>query len=208
MGKKEVQEMRKLGLIIIVIAALALVPAASFGASIVGSAHDLSGASWNTSGQICITCHTPHNALTPQLIPLWNHAATNATFTLYESPSLDASPTQPVGVSKACLSCHDGTVALDSYGGATGTNLIAVGSARLGTDLSNDHPISFTWPTTDTGLETPASGKVGTLLLPLFGAGTDQMECASCHAVHDPQYGDFLRASNATSALCLNCHLK
>jgi predicted CXXCH cytochrome family protein len=199
---------RKIGLFFIVVATLALVPAASFGA-ITGTAHDLSGRGWGTD-QICIFCHTPHNALTPQLVPLWNHAATAASFTLYSSPSLNAVPGQPAGVSKACLSCHDGTVALDSYGTRTGTNFIT-GTALLGTDLSNDHPVSFTYnaalATSDGGLVTPASASWvdAGQTAPLYAA---QLECGSCHNVHDPQYGDFLRKSNAASALCLTCHVK
>jgi predicted CXXCH cytochrome family protein len=200
---------RKIGLFFIVVATLALVPAASFGA-ITGTAHDLSGRGWGTD-QICIFCHTPHNALTPQLVPLWNHAATAvASFTLYSSPSLTAVPGQPAGVSKACLSCHDGTVALDSYGTRTGTNFIT-GTALLGTDLSNDHPVSFTYnaalATSDGGLVTPASASWvdAGQTAPLYAA---QLECGSCHNVHDPQYGDFLRKSNAASALCLTCHVK
>jgi predicted CXXCH cytochrome family protein len=201
---------RKIGLFFIVVAALVLVPAASYGASIASSAHDLSGRGWGTD-QICIFCHTPHNALTPQLVPLWNHAATAvASFTLYSSPSLTAVPGQPAGVSKACLSCHDGTVALDSYGTRTGTNFIT-GTALLGTDLSNDHPVSFTYnaalATSDGGLVTPASASWvdAGQTAPLYAA---QLECGSCHNVHDPQYGDFLRKSNAASALCLTCHVK
>ena len=69
--------MRKIGLILIAVAALALVPAISW-AQITGTAHDLSGLGWGTD-QICVFCHTPHNALAPQLIPLWNHAATTQT---------------------------------------------------------------------------------------------------------------------------------
>jgi len=55
---------------------------------------------------------------------------------------MDSTPGQPDGVSKLCLSCHDGTVALDSYGGVNGSTIIT-GSALLGTDLSTSHPISM-----------------------------------------------------------------
>jgi predicted CXXCH cytochrome family protein len=146
----------------------------------------------------------------PQLVPLWNHGSTAANFTLYTSPSLNAVPGQPVGVSKACLSCHDGTVAIDSYGGATGGDFIT-GTALLGTDISNDHPVSFTYDaalaTLDGGLATPSSAAWvdAGQTVPLYGA---KLECGSCHNVHDPQYGDFLRKANAASALCLTCHAK
>src|SRR5512139_3263798 len=72
--------------------------------------------------QICQPCHTPHNAdSTAQGAPLWNHEVTTASFQPYASPTLDASVGQPSGVTKLCLSCHDGTVAIDSFAGQTGS---------------------------------------------------------------------------------------
>ncbi|MFQ6108814.1 MAG: cytochrome C, partial [Candidatus Aminicenantales bacterium] len=97
-------------------------------AQISGTAHDFSGDTWNTSGEICIVCHTPHNADTSvSAAPLWNHDVTTATYTLYSSSTLDATLGQPGDISKLCLSCHDGTVAIDSFGGATGSNFISGG---------------------------------------------------------------------------------
>ena len=67
--------------------------------------------------------------------PLWNHKVTTATYTLYSSPTLKATLSQPTHYgSKLCLSCHDGTVALDSFGGNTGTTFID-SSNSVGTDL-------------------------------------------------------------------------
>ena len=87
--------------------------------TIVGSSHDFSGqTAWNTSGEICKVCHTPHNAITTVTnAPLWNHQMTNATFQLYTSATMNATTGQPDGSSKLCLSCHDGTVALENFGG-------------------------------------------------------------------------------------------
>jgi predicted CXXCH cytochrome family protein len=176
-------------------------------ASIAGSDHDLSGRGWG-SNQICVFCHTPHNAKTPQIAPLWNHNSTAATFTTYSSLTLNAVPGQPLGVSKACLSCHDGTIAIDTYGSRIGANMMT-GSSLLGTDLSNDHPVSFLYnaalATADGGLVTPVSASAVVANVPLFGG---QLECSSCHNVHDNSQGAFLRMSNAGSALCLSCHTK
>jgi predicted CXXCH cytochrome family protein len=198
--------MRKLGLFIIVVTALALVPFISW-ATIVGTAHDLSGAGYNTD-QVCVFCHTPHNAKATQLAPLWNHGSTAATFTLYSSASLNAVPGQPANNSKACLSCHDGTVAVDTYGSQTGTALIT-GGALLGTNLSDDHPISFTYDaalaTADGGLVTPTSASLVVTGIPLYAG---MVQCASCHDVHDNADAPFLRNTNAASALCLKCHVK
>ena len=180
-----------------------------------GTLHDFSTDTWNPGGEICIVCHTPHNAMTSvPTAPLWNHDVTSQTFTVYSSPTLTATDVgQPSGSSKLCLSCHDGTVALDSFGGATGTNYLT-GTALMGIDLSNDHPISFTYDTslatTDGGLWDPAtalSGLGDTIANDLLRSG--EMECSSCHDVHN-KYGNLslLVMPNTASALCLTCHDK
>jgi len=185
------------------------------GAQITGSEHDFSAQGWGTN-EICQPCHTPHNASTELPVVLWNHAVTTATYTLYSSPTMNAQTGQPDGVSRACLSCHDGTVALDSFGGSTGQNTIE-GTANFGTDLTNDHPVSFTYDnalaTTDGGLYQPTatnSGLGGTIAADmLFGPGNDQVECASCHDVHNAANQEsLLLKANTGSALCLTCHNK
>ena len=198
----------------------ALVPLTSYGV-ITGSAHDFSAAAWNTgsgSGQICKACHTPHNAKVgaAQIVALWNHETTaTAAFTLYSqansgTTTMNATTAQPVGTSKSCMSCHDGTVALSSMGSTTG-GADRISTANLiGTDLSNDHPISFTYDTAlaiaDGGLVTPASTSLAVTGVPLFGA---KMECASCHDVHNTaNITKLLRVTTAGSALCLKCHNK
>ena len=131
-----------------------------------GTAHDFSGSSWNSSGKICITCHTPHNAdNTVTQSPLWNHEVTTATFTLYSSSTLDATLGQPDAISKLCLSCHDGTVALDNFGGTTTGTSFVTGNDLIGTDLTDDHPVSFVYnaalATTDGELHNPITTNSG-----------------------------------------------
>jgi predicted CXXCH cytochrome family protein len=183
--------------------------------SIIGTKHDLSAYGWGTD-QTCKFCHTPHNALSANLAPLWNHATSTATYNLYgengSSPTFNATNTisQPSASSKACLSCHDGTVAMDTYGTRTGTHKMG-GTSNLGTDLRNDHPISFTY---DAALATAD----GALIMPVSGSWVDashkvplyntKLECASCHNVHDDTNPPFLRKNNTGSALCLSCHIK
>lgn len=187
----------------------------SIGQTIVGSAHDFSDDSWNTTGQICLVCHTPHNAdATVTNAPLWNHESTSATFTTYSSATMDATTGQPDASSKLCLSCHDGTVAVDNFGDqSSGIHFIS-GNANLGTDLSGDHPISLTYDASlasaDGGLYDPTttmSGMGGTIDQDLLiGA---QVQCASCHDVHNGSgIEKLLRISNDASALCLTCHNK
>lgn len=184
----------------------------SFG-QIAGTAHDFTLETWS-GGEICLACHTPHGGdLTVPGAPLWNHELTTATFTLYTGGgTLDATLGQPSAQSMLCLSCHDGTVALDSYGGTTGSTTIT-GSGLVGTDLSDDHPISFTYDltlaTADGALHDPGtalSGLGGTINADLLFAG--QMQCASCHDVHGTGIASLLRINNSGSALCLTCHDK
>lgn len=180
-------------------------------AQIAGTKHDLSTKGWG-SDQVCIFCHTPHNGTTGLSAPLWNHALSAvSSYQIYDSSvssTLNAVTGQPSGISKLCLSCHDGTVALDSFGTRVGTSFIS-GLANLGTDLRQDHPISFTYnatlATTDGALVTPSSATEVVAGVPLFNA---KLECASCHNVHNNTHSPFLRTSNAGSALCLKCHVK
>ncbi len=175
-----------------------------------GSAHDFSGKSWNSTGEICVVCHTPHNALSSaQGAPLWNHDVTSAAFTLYSSPTLKVQPVQPRGVTKLCLSCHDGTVALDSFGGMRGSTFVS-GDARIGTDLSDDHPVSIKWkhqnsmPSCNNCHDT--HGNMYSSVLPFFDG---YVECATCHDVHNGTgYSHMLRKTLAGSQLCLHCHGK
>ena len=70
----------------------------------------------NTVDQICIFCHTPHNA--QPSYPLWNKVMPTQTFRLYtSSPTLSSvakGATLPAdSVSLLCLSCHDGKTAVN-----------------------------------------------------------------------------------------------
>jgi predicted CXXCH cytochrome family protein len=187
-------------------------------AALTGSKHDFTALGWGNS-QICLPCHAPHNNKNAPGSLLWNHTLTTTSYTLYSSPTFDATTTvgQPSAVSKFCLSCHDGTVALDAYGNHTPVPTYISGNALLSTDLSNDHPISFDYNaalvTADTatgggiaGLVVPASASSVVAGIPLFSG---KMECASCHDVHNKHsIAGLLNSSNTGSALCLKCHIK
>jgi predicted CXXCH cytochrome family protein len=159
--------------------------------------------------QICVFCHAPHH--TSGARPLWNHEFSTASYTIYQSSTLNAQPGQPTGASKLCLSCHDGTIALGSVlsrqdhirmmGGA----FLPAGLTNLDTDLSDDHPISFQY--------TPGLALAdGQLVVPgalppaiRLDAGSE-LQCTACHDAHKNTYGSFLVMSNAYSALCTACH--
>jgi hypothetical protein len=216
--------MKKLPYLVLALALVVGFSSVSF-AVILNSPHDFSSEGF-AAGQICIVCHAPHNVATPVIPPLWNHAVTTATYTVYDSPTLDAGPLgQPSGSTLLCLSCHDGTVAVDSFGGAIGSTFIS-GPSNLGTDLSNDHPISFTYDTAlataDGGLWDPVTtnvtigsggfSKTGTIQNVMLQ--NDQLQCASCHDVHNDFVaggigGDpLLLISKLSSEICLTCHNK
>ena len=178
----------------------------------------------SSESQVCAFCHTPHGATKAPKTPLWNRKLSSATYIPFSSTSLDATDLgQPGGKSKLCLSCHDGTIALGSvnvlnrdehqtdpipfqgtdaggtipsgpYGAETGF------TRRIGTDLTNDHPISFTFDssqaTRDGELFDPSitphiaernqPGGSGPALpqgdyLPLED---NKVECISCHDPH------------------------
>ena len=188
-------------------------------AGIVGSPHDFSGRSWNTDpadpSTVCSTCHTPHHA-DSTVVPLWSHQTTASTFMMYNTANVPVSSlqvpqdAQPAGISKACLSCHDGTVAINTYGGignytTHGPAETITNSANLGTDLTHTHPISMTYapasvgpnPGQDKWLYNPNTTPV---LMPDSGTfvpgndmtingfllgGKNRLECNSCHDVHN-----------------------
>ena len=213
---KKVKTMKKISALLTTIALLMLSQLTN-AQTIVGSAHDFHLQSWNTSGEICKVCHTPHNADVSVLnAPLWNHQLSIATYTTYSSATMNAVVGQPDGSSKLCLSCHDGTVALENFGGITTGTHTMTGASLVGTNLNNDHPVSFTYDAAlaalDPGLWNPntqPSGLGGTITANLLIGG--KMQCSSCHDVHNSATGNLpslLVKSNAASALCLTCHNK
>lgn len=184
-------------------------------ADILGSVHDFQAEL--TTGDLCAVCHTPHTSdTTVSDAPLWDHEITGVTaYTLYTgNGTLDATPGQPTGISKLCLSCHDGTIGVDSYGAAPagGTPGLqidvngvwsrdGVGAGMTDNDLSSEHPISISYAA-DTALKLSSTHTN----VQLFSGN---VECASCHDVHN-QTGlpSLLVTTNAASALCLECHTK
>jgi predicted CXXCH cytochrome family protein len=208
-------------------------------ASVVDTKHNLSAtaganriADYSTNeDQVCIFCHTPHQAA--PAAPLWNHRRSLvAAYGVYQSPTLNATDITDIGggidTSNLCMSCHDGTIAVNDLvvpSARVGVNptmgsgheLDATGrissdrSANLGSSLSNDHPVNFTYnaalATADTGLVTPFSTQWvdAARTLPLFGG---KLQCASCHDPHDSTNEPFLNKSNQGSQLCLTCHVK
>lgn len=128
--------------------------------------------------EICVFCHTPHHANTTNSIkPLWNRGASSlATYTAYGT-TLAGTPvlnTELGSVTLACLSCHDGIATFDNLVNAPGKNGVTEAGSDLawsffnfigatsdymvsqrlniGTDLSNDHPVSVVYTELVAGL--------------------------------------------------------
>lgn len=187
-------------------AAVALL-ASGASAQIVGSAHDFSSMAWS-GGEICKPCHTPHFAK-PDLPRLWNHEMSTASYTMHEGPGGQDDMDER---SRLCLGCHDGTVALDSYGGMTGTSYMPA-SANLGTDFTNDHPVGSDaiYPDTSTRFRPPSSLPSSMRLRPWTdsnGVTRNVVSCGTCHTAHNRGFPHLLNISNSASALCLACHIK
>ncbi|MDO8663124.1 MAG: cytochrome c3 family protein [Candidatus Omnitrophota bacterium] len=182
-----------------------------FAGSIVSSKHNLSlsgpgNVKASSESEICIFCHTPHNASTQA--PLWNRYDSGQVYIPYTSTTLKAKTGQPTGASKLCLSCHDGTVALGmvrSRSQPIQFTQALTGEDNLSTDLSNDHPVSFRYDSslasTNGQLKDPA-GFSGSIRLDKDA----QLQCTSCHDPHNDQFGSFLRVDAARGSLCLTCH--
>ncbi|MGD0768795.1 MAG: cytochrome c3 family protein [Tepidisphaeraceae bacterium] len=134
-----------------------------------------------TTGEICRPCHTPHKAIYNSGSLIWNHDVNmSQSYTMYTSvhvtansgPGGSSANPQLDSTSRLCLSCHDGLIAVDSYGGATtgtvfmqnistkygtGQDAIAGGTSATpvaGSDLSADHPVGVGYP----GLTATVSG--------------------------------------------------
>ena len=232
-------------------AVLATVGAAQ--GTIRNSAHDFAAASWNQNptgtassqrvkpNQVCGVCHIPHvggrtvtaDDRTSQPL-LWGRQMSAVTYTMYTSPSLDGTvDAQPTGSSRLCLSCHDGSVALDLYHrrSVSVANEYIPTDYRVpgkpvttpGTDFGADHPISITYnpgtaPGQDRALQPVTSPFPGTVAGQTIGDILEggKVQCSSCHDVHNVEVpsgaGNLLRVWNnnpaSPSALCLACHIK
>ena len=160
--------------------------------------------------RVCIFCHTPHHAST--VTPLWSHELGGNIYDLYQSTTMKAQPGQPTGASRLCLSCHDGTVALGKLHGApepiAGLETTLLGSPNLQTDLSDDHPISFSY-TASLAIENGELHDPGTLPPEIKLEDGHLLQCTACHNPHkNPPYGKFQVMNNQNSALCKACHDK
>jgi predicted CXXCH cytochrome family protein len=191
-----------------------------------GTGHDFAESVWagyvagTTStvvrGEVCAPCHTPHGSTVSAPPPLWNHVtSSNSSWSMYTSATYSQNAVSaPTGVSGLCLGCHDGVTAMNAYGGgstAFDSTMASGADGYVGTDLTNDHPISLVYATSKTSdgaklLDASTVKSTNAGLLP-----GDKVECSSCHEPHnrgEPMSNNakYLRISNVGSALCTSCH--
>ena len=245
--------MKKLMMLLALGATVALMPSVSK-ATIVGTAHDFYANSnyWvgansglvGKTASVCGECHDVHKAPDATHGPLWVHAPSAningyITYASAGSETFNAlGLTVTLGTSsKACLSCHDGTVGINQQlklgmdgtlnatlstlgntnGTANGLVLVPAGYvlAVNGNDLTHVHPIGISYDAAVAALNTlnpdvqelnPKTGKFLTSNLQiqsqLKGPGQTQMECSTCHDIHDT------RNIPHGQSLCLSCHNK
>ncbi len=223
---------------------------------IVNTKHNLSTSGPGTlkatsESRVCVFCHTPHGSTVAPNAPLWNRTLSTAVYTEYSSDSFDGAATigQPSGSSKLCLSCHDGALVIGDVNfanGVLGANIPMQGTdgdgtftsvdeltgftRKLGVNLGNDHPISFTYNTTlaatDGELYDPAiAGHIGNRVKGQPKAAVpledNQVQCITCHNPHTID-DKFLRLNRtqavshgtdgvfdpANDIVCLACHNK
>ncbi len=158
----------------------------AFAAGIADTRHNLGSTNVIVGGnrttdtaEICVFCHTPHfSAVGADKPPLWNKrlgagglppgGGTYSQYTTATSSTITGEVLAVGSVSVACLSCHDGTQAMDNiinapgsggidttgggngglnwtwFGSGVGATGLMTGAAGLiGTDLVNDHPIGI-----------------------------------------------------------------
>lgn len=175
------------------------------------SSHNFSHKSWLPITKICRTCHIPHSRRGSKKIKRyadglrWDQKVSSVTYGLYNSiwsSSLigiyDTSWTSPVtgkqgglpdGLSKLCLSCHDGVIAPDVF--------------------SLHHFVSLEYDVRKTRLYDPdltrmgISGPISEVL------HNGKIQCSSCHDAHDEESvagTKLLRVDR--DVICITCHKK
>lgn len=235
----------KYAIFLAAVSALSLGSLNSNAAGITGSRHDLStgmgslykhGAPYiyNEYTDPCVFCHTPHSTPTSGSL-FWNRPYSTASYIVYSSPTSKLIPGQPDSSTSSalCLSCHDGTIAVDTvvtkpdpgyveasshlrmskdmadscagcHTASSPARMAAVRRAFLGNDLTKEHPVNMFYDNAVNPQLAPAPA-ITASGLKLYD---NRVQCATCHNPHDPTNKPFLRVQNMQSNLCTTCHLK
>ncbi|MFQ5735527.1 MAG: hypothetical protein ACE5GY_01520 [Thermodesulfobacteriota bacterium] len=194
---------------------------------------------------ICVFCHTPHhtNKGNPAngLAPLWNKGTGSVTYTAYGTTIAGTTVLDSdIGsVSLACLTCHDGVSTFDnlvnapgkggvnSAGASQGWTFIDEGAsiapnmqfnarANIGTDLSNDHPMSVVYNGGSAASLRDTSTTISAIDLTTglaasyatFDGGnlTKNLWAVSGFVSNTATIADLLRGPSANRVECSSCH--
>jgi hypothetical protein len=187
------------------------------------------------TSEVCVFCHTPHHGGSD--VPLWNKGAgDSASYTTYGSTIAGTSISTVGASSLACLSCHDGVNTFDTivnFPGKDGTAATDLGwtfsedgnkmadfmthSGRLniGTDLTNDHPISVSYTeTTKASLRTTAT-VISTVTMHnnVLTTGNDGDTASAIYAENRWSVGGYIKDGATINELlrdskveCASCH--
>lgn len=157
----------------------------------------------NGTSEICVFCHTPHHSNTDLAnVPIWNrNNSTAANYVAYGPTLGDSTVGAPGSTTLACLSCHDGVTTFDNlanrpgkgtgapssmsfwrqffssgFAGPTGPTMAYQPSKNLGTDLTNDHPVSVAYATDGRASLRPASTVISSINIAAGLADTGVVE--------------------------------
>jgi len=222
----------------------------SLASSIVNTKHNLSTSGTGTikstgEQEVCVFCHIPHNSRAGEA-PLWNRTMHSDNYNMYNSDylrrmnyptptALGTTAGTPGTLSRQCLSCHDGTVAVGSVymvrGTLMGNTLLPMANVNLdgkmlssspgyiGTDLRGHHPVGIEYDHSISKNFGSGSRSIELLATPgaaikLYTYNNKQyVECSSCHDPHI-ENGKFLRYTAGGShganvyGTCVSCHDK
>lgn len=218
-------------------------------ATIVNTKHNLSTSGVGTvkaqtETEVCAFCHIPHAAQTEGK-PLWNRSMPASAYTMYDSDylrrmgypevalDLGTANDTPGALSRQCLSCHDGTVAIGAVHVLHGVldptidmddveadgTMLATSAGFIGTDLTMHHPVGIEYDATitknfDVGSKTMELKATPDAPLKLFEyGGKKYVECSSCHDPHK-ENDKFLHVDSGANlaqnvaTTCMSCHDK
>jgi predicted CXXCH cytochrome family protein len=191
-------------------------PPIALAGTIANTKHDLSSTSTaaiksTTQRDTCVFCHVSHNGQPAAFRPLWSHSLTtqnltwNPTTTVRGTVLPTSITSNQLAGSRACMSCHDGTVALgDLLNKPLDTTIsgpnVTAGKLSGGINLLNPANMQSKAVTGFTAFKTvPSTSAVNY-------DSNGLVQCDSCHNPHDNTNGTFLKINPAGGAICLTCH--
>lgn len=202
-----------------------------------GSLHDMNAynavagrGNQDQYNRVCVFCHTPHNATVNEpgsqtnFLPLWGNELTQKVQDPYQwaTPANQALAIDNlVGPSRLCMTCHDGTLAIDAHvsnGQANNGNFKLSGSRAIGSNdslLGKTHPIGFSYDDAVAARNLASSGAAGSNQVDEIVPKTEQFATAVVASSTQGTYNTVTRNSNRTIAsvlfngsilTCATCH--